>query len=645
MLKSFRNLTKSRFGLIAVFVFLGIIAIAFAASDLSGITGMSGGGRSNVVAKVGGTKITDTEVRERVDRFLRGLQRDGQNVTMEQFLAQGGLELAIDEMINATALVEFADDSGMQVSKKLIDGEIASTPAFFGIDGKFNQQAFERLLADNRLSPAEFRDGMTRDRYGSWLLNRATLGAGMPKGVALPYASMMLERRTGMVGLVSTIAMDPGADPDDKTLTAYYNSHRNRYMVPERRVVRYAEVRPDALKAQAAATEAEIADAYKKAGDRFAAKQKRTVHQLIVLDQASANRIAAEVKGGKSIAAAASAAGLEPTDFAGVEKNELARQTSQAIADAAFAAAQGSAVGPIRSALGWHVLQVEKIENVAAKTLAEAHDTLADEISQRKTAQALADLRQQIEDGIGEGKTFDEAVRDAKLTAQATPALTAAGANPEDESYKPDPALAPIIGAGFAFERQEDEPQIVPISQEGAFALVKLERIVPAAPRPLAQIRDKVKTDYLVDQALQKARTAAAAVVAKLEKGVPMAQALAEAGVHKGPPPKPFDLKRSELQGKENFIRMAFSMEPKKAKLVEAEDRKGYYVVYLDAVEQHDASGDPVLTAQIRSSLEQQAGPELAREFVRAIRNQVKVSRDEAAIKRLREDLLRTGAR
>jgi peptidyl-prolyl cis-trans isomerase D len=38
---------------------------------------------------------------------------------------------------------------------------------------------------------------------------------------------------------------------------------------------------------------------------------------------------------------------------------------------------------------------------------------------------------------------------------------------------------------------------------------------------------------------------------------------------------------------------MAFNMPPKKAKLVEAPNREGYYVVYLDQVEQHSAAGDP----------------------------------------------------
>lgn len=644
MLSFFRNFTKSRYGLIAVFLFLGLIAIAFAAGDITGIRNGGSGATSSTLATVGGQKISDTEVKDRIERFIRNLQREGQNVTIEQFLGQGGLDIAIDEMINQAALVEFGRKSGMQVSKKLIDTEIASNPSFAGIDGKFSQQAFEKLLADNRLAPALFRDSMMRERFGNWLVNRATIGTDVPNGVVAPYASLLLERRTGLVGMVNTAAMERPPLPDDKTLNAYYISHRARYLVPQRRSVRYATVLPDQIRAQQTATEAEIADAYKKAAARYAATEKRGVRQLVVLDQATANKIAGEVKGGKSLTDAAKAAGLEPTNFDGIQKPELARQTTAAIADAAFAAAQGALVGPIKSQLGWHILVVEKIEKIAAKSLAQAHDELATEITQRKTAQALADLRQKIDDGIGDGKNFAELLADAKLTAQVTPALAAGGVDPNNEAYKPDPAMVAIMRGGFAMETPDDDAQLVQVSPEGGFAIVKLDKIVPAAPRALADIRERVQRDYLLDKALEKAKVIATQVVAALDKGVPMDKALADAGA-KGPPAKPFDFKRQEIAQKENFIKMAFSMQPKKARMLEAPNRDGFYVVYLGTVEPHDASGDAMAMANMRSALQQQIPAEYAREFIRAIRNDLKITRNEAAIARLRADLTRQGVR
>lgn len=646
MLNFFRQFTKSRVGIIVVFAFLAIIAIAFAASDITGVSSaVTGGSSGKVIAEVGGTKITDTQVKDRIERFIRDAQAQGQQITMEDFLQRGGVEFVVDQIINTTAASRYAEENGMKVSKRLIDGDIASAPAFLGLDGKFDQNAFDAWLAQKRITRAMLYDDATRDRYMQWLTT-PTASNAIPQGVLLPYASLLLERRTGVVGLVQSIAMDPGPDPDDKALGAYYTSNRARYMIPERRIVRYAVVQPETLRATNAATDAEIADAYKKAGARFAASEKRSLRQLVVLDQPSANRIAAQVKGGQSLTAAATAAGLEASNFDGVDKAALARQTSQQIADAAFAATQGAVVGPVRSPLGWHLLQVEKVEAVPAKSLADARAELAAEITQRKSTQALADLRQGIEDGVADGKTFDEAVREAKLGAQRTPALTAAGLNPEDPAYKPDPAVAPMMRAGFAFENAGDEPQVVAAGENGAFAIVSLERIVAAAPRPLAQIRDKVKGDYLMDKALQKARAAANSMIAKLEKGVPMQQALAEAGVTKGPPPKPFDFKRQEILGRQvdPYLQMAFSMAPKRAKLVEGPNRLGYYVVYLSGVEEHSAANDPAAIARVRGDIVPGIGQEYARQFLNAIRDEVKVKRNDQAIAALKAELARAGS-
>ena len=152
--------------------------------------------------------------------------------------------------------------------------------------------------------------------------------------------------------------------------------------------------------------------------------------------------------------------------------------------------------------------------------------------------------------------------------------------------------------------------------------------------------------DYLVDQALKKARDAAAGMIAKLQRGVPMAQAFAEAGVTKGPELKPFNFTRQEIIGRQiaPHLQMAFSMAPKRAKLVEGPNREGYYVVWLDAIEEHSAANDPAALARVQSDIASQIGPEYARQFVTAIRDYVKVKRNDAAIAAFRASLLRQGS-
>lgn len=650
MLNMFRNFIKSRVGLIVVFLVLGIIAIAFAAGDVTGLRSMGSGPSGQVVAKVGNREVTDAQVTEEIDRWMKARRDQGQNVTMEQFLASPYFDQAVNQLIDIAAIEEFAKDSGMLADSTLIQSDIANDPSFQGFDGKFSQTRLDTLLADNRMSLAGYRARLTSGHYIRWMIDGPAPIAQLPEGVILPYASLPLERRAGTVALIRWNDMDPGADPDAKTLQTYYERNRAHYLIPPRRVLRYAFVRPDQFKAQTAATEAEIAAAFAKSGPRYAATEKRTMHQLVLLDQAAANAAAAEVKGGKSIADVAKARGLEPRAFDAVEKAAFAKESSAAVAEAAFGAPQGATVGPVKGPLGWVVLHIDTVQAIPAKTLAQAHNELADEITQRKTASAIGTLRQSLDDDAATGATFDDLVAKGKLSAQRTGAVAPNGVDPTVADAKPDPALLPVVQAGFSKDPTDTDPAVVPVGQDGSFLVVAIEKAIPAQAKPLASIQREVLRDYLQDIALQKARKAAADVVNLVNKGTPLQQALAATGIRTLLPTKPFDMKRADLaknatpqQGPPPQLAMAFQTFAKHAKLVEAPGRAGYYVVYVDLIEPHDARGTDMMAAA-QKYYGPQVREEMIEQFVEGIRRQVKVTRYPEAIAALRASLGRNGA-
>ncbi|MDF7774128.1 SurA N-terminal domain-containing protein [Sphingomonas sp. AOB5] len=637
MLSFFRNFTKSRVGIIVVFLVLGVIAVAFALGDVTGLR--SAGGPNAVLVKVGKQTITEADLRETIDRWMTEQRNRGAVITMEDFLARDGVNAILNEMIVARAVQEYGIDAGMFVDRKTIDSEIANDPAFHGIDGRFDQQKYEALLSQRRMSPARLHAEISQNTYGRWLLDRPGRPSYVPNGIVAPYASRGLERRQGQATLIRLVDMDVGPAPDEKTLTAFYNQHRASYMVPERRVIRYAIVRPDQFKASAAATDAEIADAFAKSGPRFAATEKRTISQIVLTDQATANAVAAEVKAGKTIADIAAARGLQPTKFDAIEKTALTTQSNAAVANAAFGAAQGAVVGPVRSPFGWAVLKVEKVDVIPAKTLEQARPDLAKEIEARKTVAALVAQRQAIEDSIGNEDTFDEMAAKAKVQAQSTPALTIAGINPDDANSKPDAALLPIVQAGFAADADSQEPQLVPLDQEGSFAVLVVGKVTQPTPRPFASIRDDVRRDYQHDVAMKQARNAAQKLIAELKKGTPMPEAIRKAGI-KALPPRDFNLAYADLnKDTPRQVRLAFSIAPKSARLIESPEGNGFFVVYVSSVEQHDASGNAALMNGRRTELGQSSYGEQAMQFIQAMQKHVKVTRDEAAITRFRAQL------
>jgi len=649
MLTFLRRILFSTAGKIIALLLLVVIAVAFALGDITNLSG-GGGPSGGALVQVGSQKVTEQELQQRLKNALERARQQQPALDMTQFVAMGGFEQVLDDMVNGMVLEEYARDHSMAVSKAAIDGEIASAPAFADpLTGKFSQRNFEQILAREGITADQIRDDIRQGTLAQWVAG-PTVGVVrgatyVPTELALPYASQLLERRKGSVGYVPVSAITQGAPPTDAELTAFYNRNRTRYTMPERRVIRYALVRPAQFAEGAKATEAEIAAAYKQNAAQYAASTKRTLAQVIVADQNTANTLAAKIKGGATLAAAAQGAGLQPSTVDNAEKESFARASSPEIANAAFAAAQGGVVGPLRSPLGWHIVRVEKIEQVAGKTLDQVRAELATAITQRKEVEALTNLRGQIDTAVAGNATFDEAVADAKLKAETTPAIFGDGRTQEAAEAAtptpPDPVIAQIAKAGFAMETGDDA-QIVPIDQDGSFALVKPERVIAAAPRPLAEIREAVAAGFIRDRQLQAARKAATAILADVGKGTPIADAMKKTGLTL-PALQPLDAVRGQLAQAGMQIpppvRLMFSMAAKKAKMTEAPNGGGYWVVWLDEITPGDARNDKSLIAQTRGGLTQVIGAEYLEQFVAAARKSIGVKRDEAAIARIKAQL------
>ncbi|OYY67106.1 peptidylprolyl isomerase [Sphingomonas sp. 28-62-11] len=642
MLSFFRRFINSRLGLIVTFAFLAIIAVAFALGDVTGLSSGTRVASGTGIARVGTADVSVDEVKRRTQDEMQNFRQRQPTLDIIQFVNGGGYDAALERLIDAVALGQFGQKVGMVVSKRAVDGQIASVPDLQGPDGKFSQAKYETLLSQRRITDAQIRADIVRSTLGQQLIS-PTEGAGqVPLNFASPYAALLLEKRAGLVGFVPTNAIGPGDRPTEAEVATYYKRNAARYTVPERRVIRYAMITPDRVKAAATPTEAEIAAAYKTQAARFAASEKRSLAQVVIGDKAGADALVAKVKSGVGIDVAARAAGLEAATLKDIDKAGYTAQTSTEIANAVFAAARGSIVGPIKSPLGWTIIRVDSVQQIAAKSLDQARADLTKEIGAQKLATMLTDLRDRIDDAIADNATFAEIVSDQKLQATSTVPIIADGRDPENSTVTPDPRLAQVVVAGFAAE-QGDDPQLAPVGQDGSFAVVSLDRILPAAPPPLAKISNLVVRDFAISRALRKARAIAVDIVAKANKGVPLAQAVAQSPI-KLPDIRPVASSRAQLaadtKGAPPPLVLLFSMAGKTAKLLEAPNQSGYYVIYLDQIERAGAVTNPQLLRAMRGDLSKVIGREFVRQFANAVQKDVGVKKNDAMIAQTRKELL-----
>ncbi|MCW3798786.1 peptidyl-prolyl cis-trans isomerase [Sphingomonas sp. BN140010] len=642
MLSSFRRLSKSKLGAAIGIIFLVTILASFAVADVTQFR--QGGGLSQgVLAKVGSEQVTDAELSAVLQRQLTALRQQKPDATYADLTPQ--FESIVNGLIQAKTLKAYAAEHNLLPAKKLVDAEIVKIPATRGLDGKFSEAAYQQFLQQNRLTDAQLRDEVTVLLLQRMLLAPVAAISRMPVGVARPYASMLLEERQGEVALVPTAAFRTGAAPTDAEVQQYYAQNRNRYIVPEQRVLRIARITADAV-ANVVPTDAEIAAYYNANRATYAGGETRVLSRASVSDQNQAGQIAARAKAGGTFAAAAQPAGFSPTDInlGPQSREQLTGLTGAEVAAQVFTAPAGAVVGPVRSSTGWDVIKVERIERTPGKTLDQARAEIAAKLVADKRKNALTDLVTRVEDQISDGRTLAEVAQANKLPVTQTPPLIANGQSVQQPGFQlPAEYRERLLKDAFSMGAGDD-PIVEALGGDGGYAVLAIGDVTPATPAPLAQIRDRVAADFVDKRAATAAQAAATAIQAKVARGVPVAQALQEQKVAGASAPTPVKARRIQLQQFQGQVppplQMLFSLAAGKSRLVAAPGGQGFYVVKLDRITPGDALTQPTLVAQTQTDLNGSAGEELAVQFLGAAQKELGVTRNETAIASARQRML-----
>lgn len=617
---------------------LVLIAFAVTSIDPSWINGRSSGGTQ--IATIGGRKLSANEARQRTDLALKQAQRENPELSMAAFTAQGGVDQVIDQLISFTALEAWGRKQGISASDRLIDGEIASTPAFFGLTGRFDRGAMQAALAQAKISERQLRADIAGQLIRNQLLSPIDSGIRMPEGLILPNASLLLEQRSGLIGIVPSAAIPAGPAPTPAEIEAFYKANIGRFTVPERRVIRYALFGENDVAAPAAPTDAEIDAFYKANAATYGASETRSIAQVILPDQKAAADLVARVKAGTAIADAARQAGGEAitTDIA---RAKLAENASAAVADAVFAAAQGGVVGPIKADLGWYVVKVDAVNAKAERPLAAVRGEIAESLARQKRDEALSTMVGAIEDAIADGASFDDLAKERKLAIVTTPALLSDGRAPDQPEWKAPPEL-PLLLRSANQMGTDDDPVVETIGAGQRYALVAVSQVVPAAPAPLDKVRDEVVAAVRADRTAKQARAIADAILAKAKAGTPLADAIAQAPI-KLPAPAKAGARQIELLRNDRPapppLKLMFGMKKGEIRLIAAPNDAGWFLVQLGEIVPGDARNEPALVNSLRDQFRRIASEEYARQFIAAASRDVGVKRNDQAIATLKAEL------
>jgi peptidyl-prolyl cis-trans isomerase D len=647
MLSFFRRASKSKIGTwVMALVVIGIM-IGFAAGGISnfGSGSLGFGLSSGTLASVGDQEITERDMSDLMQRGLQEARKDNPEASYASIMSQ--FMPTLEDTINLRSLVAFADKYGFPLSRRLIDAEIAQIPGARGLNGQVSDASYHAFLAQQRLTDEQLRQVIAETVARRLLLTPVAASGHVGLGMATPYASMLLEQREGEGTVLPAALFKAGLQPGEAQLQQYYASHRSRYMIPEQRTLRIARITPEQV-ADVAASDQEVMAYYNANKASYAPSDTRSLSQVVVPDQATANAIAGRAKAGATLAAAAAPAGPNAavTTLADQTRQAYAGVAGEQAAGAVFSAAKGAIVGPVHTDFGWAVVKVDAVKAGGGKTLEQAKSEIAAKLTDDKRKAAIEQLVDKVQNALDGGANFTEAVGAAKLPVTTTPLITANGTSRADPSFKLPPELAPVLQSGFQMA-PTDEPDVVTLPNKAGYAVVSPAQVVPPSPPPLATVQAQVATDWITEQAMQRARAAATQIAAKASAGMSLTDALKGAGVAL-PAARPLTARRIQIamsQGPVSpALKMLFSLKAGQSQMAADPQDGGFFVIKVTKVTPGNALVAPNLITRVQTELGQAVSQDYVEEFQNAVKRDLKVKRNDSAIEAFRARLATSGS-
>ena len=514
-----------------------VLGVAVFAMSFFGIEGYFTSRTETFVAKVGKQEISQQDFQNRLNELRQqGSAQMGDQFDPSVYEQPAMKERVLDAMVDQQLLLKANSDLGMRVSDTAVRDTIASIPAF-QVNGQFDPATYRAVLANERKTPAMFEDEV-RSSLAIRLLPDALSASTIVTDAEIDrFLKLRMQRRDLRYVMLPRPALTD-SEVTDAQVQAYYKQHQNEFMAPEQVSIQYVEVNAADLKPDAAPSDEDLHKRYEDEKQRFVQPEQRLVSHILidVPKNATPEQQKAALAKAQKIAAEAT-----PQDFAKLAEQDSAdlgsrRQggdlgwlekgvTNKAFDDALFALQKGQISKPVLSDEGYHILWLRDIRSGQAKPFEEVRGQLEQE--------ALAAERERKYNDIA-GKLADKTYQNPSSLEPAAQALGLPVKDSEPFTRDGGKGIAAdpkVVKAAFSDDVlvQGNNSSLIDLGNDHS-VVIHVAKHVPAAVRPLAQVRDAIKKDILDERVAAAAGKRADDLLARLRKGESMDAVAASAG-------------------------------------------------------------------------------------------------------------------
>lgn len=582
----------------------GLLILIIASFVLWGVQSAHLTGPSTV-ASVDRVHVTQSEYDRAFRAELSMRTKDpSQPYTKAQAIADGIDKLTLERLVMGAALDNAADDLGVRGSDKRIAAAIHEAPQFQGPGGTFDRAIYREGLRQRGMTEATYEHEIRRLMERADLLGTLRGGVIVPEAVVQALYSYGSEVRWAHYVGIPAAAMTNIPEPSDQDVKSYYDSHKQAYSQPEFRAFRFLVLNQAELAARTQVTEDQIKAEYAARVATLSAAEKRDLRQIVVPTEDAARKLKQRLDAGEDFAAVARSAGMSAAESAlpAAEKSTLSYLGDEAV-NKAFSLAQGATGDPVNSKLGWVIFKVDAVTRGREVSLEEARPQLMKDIVDRQVGAAIDDLAEKARTQIATGAAIDALAKSLGLPLRTVPMMTREATDDLGITVTGLPPGKAFVDSLFG----KTEGEFIDLEDDGenGYFITQLDKIIPARIRPLEQIRDQVRADWVRDARNTAARSVAEKMVEKVRAGTSLSDAAAEVGATVSSTPVVSRAEAGKLGGAFSRDLLIAMFDARKDGVVFGPSARddGYFVVRIAEVKSMPIDQTSEEYKQIRNSL------------------------------------------
>jgi peptidyl-prolyl cis-trans isomerase D len=439
-------------------------------------------------------------------------------------------EAVLQNLIRNRLIDMHLREEGFRISDQMVAELIQSIPEF-QVDGVFSKDAYYIFLEQRVVDANVFEENQRAGLRQAQLQRAIGATAFVTPAEFRRYLNLYGELRRVAIAVFDTEQVAETIEVTDADVRAYYDERPNDFMTEESADLQYIEINRAILAQTADLTEEEVQSYYEDSASRYRQDEQRQArHILITLDgdeaaaEEQAVELSARAKAGEPFADLARQYSKDGGTAARGGDLGLVMQSQMPgpMGDAIFAMREGEISDPVRSDFGFHVIQLDSIQDGGALPLEQVRAELERELRDQKADVEFRRLENALSDALFDAVDMASMAASTQLELQVATGFTRNGGEPFGANQA---AIDAVFDTRVLHDGEISD--IVELDANRS-AVISVSQYNEAARQSVGEMRDQITSSIKADRARAIIQDQGQQLKAKIESGEDFEAAAAE---------------------------------------------------------------------------------------------------------------------